>query len=215
MRLDAEFIVYCSQCRELVKLSSNGECPVCKAVADAYPAYLLAYMEMDARNSELCQKYPSFIFKAYQVRGAAEYGITTEEIYFLATRMIKFPHKIGEAFGAEIFIPEGLPRLDVVVQTFKHSETGEITGVYQEPYCRNLYQLSVKGFPFYSLNQVLYEMPDSPVFPRSAEDGLTVPKYYELAPSLFARQYLNSLWNALFLQGFYLIPEDWTDDENL
>ncbi len=215
MNTENSFVAYCSHCNTLVSLPIEGICPSCGEKAEAYRSYLLGTIEQSVRANTFSQKYDTFQFKTFNVRGAAEYGCTTEDIFFVAARMLKRHQEINFALGTERPLFEALPKLDVVWQLFRNTESGELTSVYEWPFTPRLYLQWRHADQNYSVEQVMNDLLNSPVFPHSDEKGLSSPKFFELLPVLYGQKLLNSLWRTLVHQGFYLLPEEVTLDSRI
>lgn len=215
MDTENPFVTYCSHCNTLVSLPIEGICPSCGEKAEAYQAYLLGTIEQSVRKNTFSQKYDAFQFKSLNVRGAAEYGCTTEDILFVAARMLKRHQEINLALGTERPLFESLPKLDVVWQLFRNIESGELTSVYEESFTPRLYWQGRHADQNYPVEQVINDLLNLPVFPHSDEKGLSSPKFFELLPILYGQKLLNSLWRTLLHQGFYLLPEEATLDPHI
>ena len=215
MDIENSFAAYCSHCNTLVSLPVAGVCPSCGEKAEAYRDYLLGTVEQAVRKEKFCKKHETFQFRSFSVRGAAEYGCTSDDVFFLAARMLKRHEEINLVLGTERPLFQALPKLDVVWQVFRNVEYGESTAIYEDPFTPRLYMHWRHAHQAYSAEQVMSDLLDSPVFPRSDEKGLSGPKFFELLPVLYGQKYLDSLWRTLVHQGFYLLPEEAVLDPNL
>lgn len=203
---DEPLVAYCFHCESQIPLRDDGTCPSCGERSIAYPAYLQSMLDRQILQNQICEKYSYFQFELFQTRGEAEYVCTNDNLLHMAAQMMRNPDVTDMGLGIYRPLFEALPKLDIVMETFRNMETGERTLIYEEPFNPHCYKFWGKYDQAYSMRQAMRELVGQPVFLRPDEGGWSGIRFFELLRVLAARQVQNGLWYAALSQGFYLLP---------